>query len=66
MPEEQRWIGNVGENEVLQRELVRDESDVEEMQIETWFKYSISFSFSVCFTLVGMLCGFLKCMILPL
>lgn len=66
MLEEQRWTGKVEESEVPKREHVRDESDVEEMEIRTWFKCSLSFSFRVYFALIGMLSGFLLCMILPL
>lgn len=58
MPEEQRWIGKVEQNEVPKREHVRDESDVEEMEIRTWFKCSLSFSFRIGFALIGMLSGF--------
>lgn len=66
MPEEQRWIGKVEQNEVPKREHVRDESDIEEMEIRTWLKCSLSFSFRVCFALIGRLSGFLLCMSLPL
>lgn len=51
----QRWIGKAEEKEVLKREHERDEGDVEEKEIKTWFKCSLSFSFRVCFASTGML-----------
>lgn len=50
MTEEQKGIGKVGENGVPKREYVKEESDIDKMEIKTWFQHS--FSFSLVFVLL--------------
>lgn len=45
---------------------VREESDIDAMEMETCLKCSLSLRFRFCFALTGMLCGLLLCMAMPL